>query len=110
MKKTVVNLTPHSINVQDVEYIPSGVVARVTTIQTPCPCPLPGVTANRQIPGAIIGLPAPQNGVILLVSLMVLAALAGSGRTDVFAPDTGPDSVIRDANGRIIGVQALVGL
>jgi hypothetical protein len=32
-------------------------------------------------------------------------AQAVAGRDDVVAPDTGPESVVRDAEGKIIGVR-----
>jgi hypothetical protein len=49
-------------------------------------------------------LPAPEEGVIYIVSFLVLDALR-STRDDLIAPDTGPDSSIRDEDGRIIGIR-----
>jgi hypothetical protein len=54
-------------------------------------------------PGA---LPAPQVGVFYLVPAPV-AALA-LHRSDLVCADTGPDSVVRDSAGAILGVQRLV--
>ncbi len=52
------------------------------------------------------GLPEPRQGVVYVVSSVVLEAVKGR-RDDVVAPDTGPGSVCRDENGRIIGVRFL---
>lgn len=59
--------------------------------------------------GTIEGLPAAQEGTIYVVSLVVLQALAGS-RPDCYAPDSGPDSAIRDREGKIVGVSRLMQL
>jgi hypothetical protein len=56
-------------------------------------------------PGKVEGLPEPEDGVLLIVSRMVLDA---SDRRDLAAPDTGPGSVVRDAEGRITGVKRLI--
>jgi hypothetical protein len=111
------NLTPHEVTVFDAEgknvimrIPPSGVIARVETIseiigycdagQTKIP-----IRATRY--GEIRGLPETKRGVIYIVSTVVLLALKAKGikRDDVVAPDTNPDSVVRDPEGRIIGVK-----
>jgi hypothetical protein len=69
--------------------------------------PLPVLPAP--VCGAVEGLPAPQEGVVFIVSGMVLEALRGSGRSDVFAPGTGPtDGAVRNDKGQILGVTTLV--
>ena len=55
----------------------------------------------------IAGLPEPEEDVYLIVSFMAMDAGKKIGRTDLLCPDTGPDSVIRDESGRIIGVKRL---
>lgn len=50
-------------------------------------------------------LPEPKHGVYLIVSKMVLDA--HPDRADLLAPDTGPDSVVRDNGGKILGVRRL---
>jgi hypothetical protein len=65
-----------------------------TTSDDPA-CPL-----NRCQMGVIEGLPAPQNGVYLIVSRVV--AEAARGRADLIIPD----EAVRDARGRIIGCRA----
>lgn len=104
----VVNLTPHDITVSGITYPKSGTVARVSMETTITKSPLPGVPVFRQKMLGVIDLPDPIKGTIFLVSGFVISALNGTERNDVFAPDTGPKSVIRDANGQIIGVSALV--
>ena len=44
----------------------------------------------------------------IIVSAMVADALAKQGKTyGVYYPDTGPDSVVRDAEGNILGVRRM---
>lgn len=50
--------------------------------------------------------PAPQPGVMFLVNALVLAALRGTGRRDVYAPDTGPTA--RRDGGNVTGVYGLI--
>ncbi|NNV07148.1 hypothetical protein ETC03_12230 [Geobacillus sp. MMMUD3] len=107
-----VNLTPHVLNiVRDDGSIalsvpPSGTVARVTTQQTVV-CQLAGVDVVRTVFGDVVGLPDPQDGVVYVVSTLVLQALSASGvdRSDVVAPDTSPASVVRDDTGHVVGVK-----
>jgi len=117
MDTEFVNLTPHTITVFDssgkkclIEIPPSGQVARVATMAEEVGAlPINGhdVPINRVTYGEVENLPEPQNGTIYIVSVLVLQALKGQ-RTDVMAPDTGPDSVVRDENGRIAGVRAFL--
>ncbi len=48
------------------------------------------------------GLPIAEDGVILIVSKIVMDAFPE--RYDLRCPDTGPDSVVRDSVGDILGV------
>lgn len=111
------NLTPHAIVIQSPEGTvtlpPSGVVARVATIEEPAgTVVVDGVevpVARRRF-GAVEGLPpdyGPDRPVV--VSALVLEALRASGAptSGVYAPDTGPTAV-RDAEGRILAVTRLV--
>lgn len=125
----IVNLTPHEITIltsqrqaiqcpirgwrffEDVEVstsYPSKGVARVAVnrrAEFPLALQGSGLRVTSQTFGAVEGLPAPAEGVVYVVSAMVLTALSGS-RPDVFAPDTGPDC-IRE-NGQIVAVRGLV--
>jgi len=111
----LVNLTPHSIALHlptgEVLTLPSSGVARVATLpreeQSFPGLPVPVLSAP--VWGQVEGLPSPVEGMIYLVSGVVLEALRGSGRGDVFAPATGPgDGAIRDAQGRVAGVTRLI--
>lgn len=100
----VINLTPHAITIEGYGTIePSGQVARVSTVRAEAPA-VAGIRVTRQSAGDIEGLPEPQEGVIYLVSGMVLAA---TNRADVYAPDTGADA-IRNEKGHIVAVRGLV--
>ena len=94
------NYTPHAIVLNDGTSYPSLGVARVANTFT-------GFDADGicdVVYGDVTGLPAPQPGVRLIVSAMVLAA---SDRTDLVAPATGhPDCVRKD--GFIVSVPGFV--
>jgi len=113
----LVNLTPHNITIVDenckpIAIIPrSGVVARVSQIRNP----LYNLILDNgvEIPvventyGEVQGLPDPDEDTYYIVSVIVANAVKGK-RYDVLYPDTGPGSVCRDENGRIVGVRFLV--
>ena len=88
-----INLTPHQINPVGGEAIPpSGVVARcATTTQEVAP----GFFSTAF--GAVENLPAPQPGVLLIVSALVRGAVPD--RADVVSPG----ELVRDENGQPIG-------
>ena len=113
----MINLTPHAMVVfssdgtTEVARIePTGVVVRVQTEATEV-----GVVSinGADIPvvetsyGQVENLPEQQDGTTFVVSTMVLSALKALGvnRRDVVAPDTGPQAVVRDGEGRILGVK-----
>ena len=107
------NMTPHAIVLRTPErdYVfppdPAG-PARVATNTEPCVAPWgstwPVVVTNL---GEVENLPDADGKTIYLVSRIVLDALKGSPfwRRDVLCPDTGPDSAIRDADGKIAAVK-----
>jgi len=106
----VINLTPHNVVVRDengreVTFPPSGTVARVTVQQT-LDGDINGIPVLRNQYGAPEGLPDPQEGVWLIVSSLVLQA--ATDRSDLIAPDTSPQGVIRDESGRIVAVKRFV--
>jgi len=111
----LINLTPHEITVYTdrgaVSIPPSGQVARVsvTSIEV---ARIGGIPINRVEYGEVEGLPEPQPNTYYIVSQLVLQALrsAGVSRQDILAPDTSPSSAVRDSEGRIIGVKALLTL
>jgi hypothetical protein len=113
---TIINLTPHAINLvaQDgVETVlaPSGTVARVSSTPGTVEARegFPCLVASPTLFGAVSGVPDPQDGVVLIVSGMVGAAMVGSGRLDVMMPGTGPhDGVRRNEAGHITGVTRLL--
>lgn len=102
------NYTPHSLNIYSGDILIKtfekiGNVRLLEDVQE--------VEETDGIPTVIkkyreaTGLPEPENGTIFLVSKIVLDALPH--RTDLRCPDTGPDSVIRDEAGNILGVTRL---
>lgn len=103
----MINLTPHAIRVQTssgdiVTYEPSGVVARVETIEVPAG-EINGIPVVTRQTGDVFGLP--ENGEPCIVSAMVAAAVPG--KDGVYAPDTGKTAV-RNDKGHIDYVVALV--
>jgi hypothetical protein len=100
MKTIFKNYTPHSITLNDgTEFQPLG-LARVSARFTDF---LEGVCSQEF--GDISGLPAPQNGVLFIVSGLVLAA---SDRPDLVAPATGHPLAKRNSRGHIISVPGFV--
>jgi len=101
----IVNLTPHEINVVDVDgkvvsIPPSGRVARVAQTREQRGT-IDGLAVTYSTFGDVEGLPAPQAGVIYVVSGLVLSAVPD--RPDVFAPG----EAVRDEEGRVIGARGL---
>jgi hypothetical protein len=110
----IVNLTPHAIVLrgedgEDHRVPPSGRVARVSAkpgrVLRVDWLPVPVQAAP--VYGAVEDLPPPADGVVFLVSGLVLAQSAG--RADVFGPGTGPsDGAVRDEGGRVVAVTRLI--
>jgi hypothetical protein len=106
------NLTPHKLTIIDGEnevvFPPEEWTPRVEEEQQPAQSIVTNdavVQTCRKAYGSIIGLPEPQEGVILVVSAMVAERAT---RADVMSPDTGPFSVVRDNEGRVLGVRRLM--
>jgi hypothetical protein len=104
-------MTPHPITIrldaEDLVLAPCGTVPRVVSA-TRDDEPVAGIPVKIDGAGTVDGLPDAVDGVSLIVSGMVLAALAGSGRKDVFAPGTGPaDGAVRNEKGHIVAVRCL---
>lgn len=99
------NLTPHPIQVGSITYQPSGIIARVETIEKEIGT-YTGFPIIRRTNGEPVNVPAlPCEPFI--VSAMVLASLPEAYRGTAFAPDTGA-TAIRDENGHIKSVTRLV--
>lgn len=108
----IINLTPHTItfisannNMQKYELAPSGVVARVAAhtenigeVTTPEGFVIP---VTQTVFGQVEGLPAPEEGVVYVVSSLVAGRVPE--RHDVYIPNES----IRDDKGRIIGCLSL---
>lgn len=105
----LINLTPHDIIIRlpdgDRVIPASGTVARVATSYEHVG-DVDGIPVSAQTFGQIEGLPEPRNGVVYVVSAIVLAAAKELGRTDVVAPDTA--RAIRNEAGQIVAVPGLV--
>lgn len=106
--KKILNYTPHAINMCDetgnvFESYTSQGSARVETTQE-CVGEINGVDIYSTSYGEVEGLPEQQEDVMLLVSFLVKQALPE--RTDLICPNTSPQGVVRDENGKIIGVKS----
>ena len=113
----IINLTPHVIRVitsQGVVEFPSEGTARVSqTNKTLAPVHATGadgvvnaIPVARPEYGEVTGLPAPEEGTIVVVSTMIADAMRGSGRADIYVPDSGADAV-REA-GQVVAVRRLL--
>ena len=99
---TIINLTPHAITVVgNATFAPSGAVARCASITSAAgsfdEIPLTSVSY-----GDVESLPAPQKGVLYVVSALVRAAVPS--RKDVASPG----DLLRDDKGNVIGCKSLV--
>lgn len=99
------NLTPHALSLlaQDgsaVALPPSGVVARRAVLRRTAE-EVAGLPVAVEALGPVEGLPAPEDGVIYVISRLVAEAVPH--RTDVLAPG----EPVRDDGGRIIGARGL---
>jgi hypothetical protein len=98
------NFTPHEVTIYyegSMFVLPSIGVARASEVCIESEA-INGIPTVAKRYDTIINLPEQCDGVIYIVSLPVLQA---SDRSDLVCPDTGPDSVVRDKDGKIIGVR-----
>jgi hypothetical protein len=67
------------------------------------------IPVRRITYGDVENLLPPEEGTIYIVSTLVILALREKGvmRVDLLSPDTNTDSVIRDKDGRVLGVKYL---
>lgn len=99
---TFKNYTPHSIALNDGRTFPSMGVARVSNSFSEFKNDICSVSY-----GDIVGLPAPEEGTIYIVSAIVLNAAKAKGRQDCVAPATGhPDCIRKD--GYIVSVPGFI--
>lgn len=98
------NLCPHAVVLNSGKTFASEGLARVAATCTD----FDNDGICKQKFGEITGLPEPEDGVIYIVSLLVLAAAEQQGRTDCVAPASGHPDCIRDEQGRIVSVPGFV--
>jgi hypothetical protein len=118
IRHNIVNLTPHNIKIYDasgknvIREYPSEMDKKtpVRVQERNCPfLPVDGVPVvekvyTGQANNGVQNLPLYHPGTFYLVSLLVLQACKG-WRDDVLCPDTGPESVVRDSSGNILGIR-----
>lgn len=100
-----VNLTPHVINIFDgnggtTHVVPSGTVARCKETRTVVRH-IGSIPVEKAVYGDVVGLPEPQEGTVLIVSMRTAAGV--KDRDDVVFPG----EAIRDPNGVIVGCRGL---
>lgn len=115
MATKLVNLTPHSLGICDPQGNLFTTLPSVSSVRVVTTASLSGevevegkeVSIVETSYGQVERLPEPVKDTIFIVSQLVISALkaAGINRPDVVAPDTGPQSVIRDEAGQILGVK-----
>ena len=102
------NLTPHVLNIVSadgtvVNIEPSGIVPRISTSQEIVEV-INGINVSHEVLGDVIDLPAPEEGVVLVVSRLVASAV--NGRNDVLVPG----NLLRNEQGQVIGANGLARL
>lgn len=99
-----VNLTPHKVVLNDGRsFDPVGTTARVAVTMTDFVDDV-----CDQVYGDVVDLPMPKEGVVYIVSAMVLNAAKAAGRKDCVAPATGHKQTIRNEAGQIVSVPGFV--
>jgi len=97
-----VNLTPHPIVIVGGPTLaPSGSLARCVAESVPAG-EHGGVALSRVTYGVVEGLPAPEEGVLYIVSGLVRAAVPT--RADVVSPG----DLARDSDGKVTGCKGLI--
>lgn len=104
MAKKFVNLTGHNINLPGGVTWPSEGIVRVQDQFGDFDAD--GVCTVSY--GEIMGLPAPQEGVLYVVSGLVLGAATEQGRSDCVAPATGHPLAKKNEKGHILEVPGFV--
>ena len=105
---TIVNLTPHTLNIVHadgnvrVDVPPSGEVARVTTSRTQTG-EVHGLPLFETRFGEVTGLPDAREGVLFVVSGLVAGHPSVRSRTDVWSPG----ELVRGADGQPVGCRGL---
>jgi hypothetical protein len=100
--KKIINLTPHMINIEGQDPIPSEGIARCQEISKIVDN-INGIDIIEKSFGELIDLPAPRKDTIFVVSIIAANAAKKAGRVDCFVPG----EQIRDESGRIIGCKNL---
>ena len=101
--KTFVNLTPHTITLNNgTSYVSKG-MCRVNNSFTS----FDDTGVCDVVYGDIIGLPEPIADTLYIVSALVLSAAKVAGRTDCVAPATGHPDCVRE-DGFIVSVPGFV--
>ena len=104
-----VNCTPHAINVQTEQGIitipSSGISIRVESRQTQIG-EINGIPVVRTVYTGL-SLPDPEPDTVYIVSTVVLQAAREMGiqRDDLIAPDTGPQSAVRNEAGQVVAIR-----
>lgn len=100
----IINCTPHDVNIVNeagglITFPKSGVVPRLKQ-ETQTVGNLNGIPVTETVFGETQELPAPIEGVFLIVSRLVMSA--NQGRQDLLVPN----DVVRDESGNIIGCRS----
>ena len=99
MEWVYVNLTPHTIVLNDGRIYPaSGELVRVEDSYGPIVDDIAVLSV-----GQIVGLPEPEENVRYIGSRAIIDALNGT-RADVVAPATGHPDTVRNEKGHIVSV------
>lgn len=108
MTMTIVNLTPHTLNILNadgsvrVDVSPSGTVARVASTRTQTG-EVNGLPMFVTTFGEVTGLPDAQPGTLFVVSGMVAGRPEVSVREDVWSPG----ELVRGPDGQPVGCRGL---
>lgn len=110
-----VNLNPHKVRLhmpdgREITVQRSGIEARIEE-ERQSPFVVPGIpmpVIELPIMGRLAAMQPPQDGVAYLVNRIMLMHPALWGRTDVFAPDSGPSAIRTEKGGHTYAVTQLM--
>ena len=97
----IINLTPHEIKINELVFVPSGIVARVSQKITPVKM-FDGIPLVVTKFGETIDLPEYEDDTLLIVSAMV--RIANPDRNDLASPG----DLVRNENGQVVGCNNLI--
>jgi len=98
----IVNLTDHDLTIDDIVYPPSGIVARIRSVNN-LAFIFEGIPVYELSSSRIHDLPSPQDGILYVTSFQLSRE---ANRLDVVAPNS--RDADRDEYGNIVNIHSFI--